>query len=97
VFGSILDQRRQQRVGVITTPDGTEIFYKEWARDSRPFSAMGGLCPGAMVRYDSADSGPLSARLVPTGTTENYEGFPHGMPTTEVETISSDLLGFFRS
>jgi alpha-beta hydrolase superfamily lysophospholipase len=24
------DQRRQQRMGTITTTDGTEIFYKDW-------------------------------------------------------------------
>jgi non-heme chloroperoxidase len=28
---------------------------------------------------------------------KTYKGFPHGMPTTEAETINADLLAFFRS
>jgi non-heme chloroperoxidase len=31
------------------------------------------------------------------GTLKNYKGFPHGMPTTEAETINSDLLEFIKS
>jgi non-heme chloroperoxidase len=41
-----------------------------------------------------ADSGPLSAKLVKNGTLKSYPGFPHGMPTTEAETINADLLAF---
>jgi non-heme chloroperoxidase len=44
-----------------------------------------------------ADSGPLSAQLVQNGTLKTYKGFPHGMPTTEAETINADLLAFLRS
>ena len=44
-----------------------------------------------------ADSGPLSAQLVQNGTLISYPGFPHGMPTTQAETINSDLLDFLRS
>jgi non-heme chloroperoxidase len=44
-----------------------------------------------------ADSGPLSAKLVQNGTLKTYKGFPHGMCTTEAETINADLLAFFRS
>jgi non-heme chloroperoxidase len=44
-----------------------------------------------------ADSAPLSARLLRKGTLKTYEGFPHGMPTTQAETINADLLAFFRS
>src|SRR5215208_2023864 len=44
-----------------------------------------------------ADSGPLSAQLVQNGTLKTYEGFPHGMPTTEAETINADLLAFVQS
>jgi fermentation-respiration switch protein FrsA (DUF1100 family) len=39
-----------------------------------------------------ADSAPLSARLVKNGTLKTYTGFPHGMPTTQAETINADLL-----
>jgi non-heme chloroperoxidase len=44
-----------------------------------------------------ADSGPLSARLLQNGTLKTYAGFPHGMPTTEAETINADLLAFISS
>src|SRR3712207_3885819 len=43
-----------------------------------------------------ANSAPLSAQLLQNGTLKTYEGFPHGMPTTEAETINSDLLDFLR-
>jgi non-heme chloroperoxidase len=44
-----------------------------------------------------ADSGPLSAKLVQNGTLKTYKGFPHGMPTTQAETINADLLAFLQS
>jgi non-heme chloroperoxidase len=44
-----------------------------------------------------ADSAPLSAKLLKNGILKTYEGFPHGMPTTEAETINNDLLSFIRS
>src|SRR5690242_8086122 len=44
-----------------------------------------------------ADSGPLSAKLVRNGTLKTYKGFPHGMPTTQADTINNDLLAFLRS
>jgi len=44
-----------------------------------------------------ADAGPLSAKLLKNGTLKTYKGFPHGMCTTQAETINADLLAFFRS
>jgi non-heme chloroperoxidase len=44
-----------------------------------------------------ADSGPLTARLLKNGTLKTYHGFPHGMPTTQAETINRDLLAFLQS
>src|SRR5207247_2062737 len=41
-----------------------------------------------------ADSGPLSAKLVKGAILKTYKGFPHGMPTTQAETINADLLAF---
>jgi non-heme chloroperoxidase len=43
-----------------------------------------------------ADSGPLSAKLLRNGTLKTYKGFPHGMITTEAETINADLLAFIK-
>lgn len=43
-----------------------------------------------------ADAGPLSAKLLKKGTLKTYKGFPHGMPTTEAETINADLLAFLK-
>jgi non-heme chloroperoxidase len=42
-------------------------------------------------------AGPLSAKLLKNGTLKTYKGFPHGMPTTEADTINSDLLAFIKS
>ena len=44
-----------------------------------------------------ADSAPLSAKLLTNGTLKTYKGFPHGMPTTEAETINADLLAFIQA
>ncbi|HKE96381.1 MAG TPA: alpha/beta hydrolase [Povalibacter sp.] len=44
-----------------------------------------------------ADSGPLSAKLLKKGTLRSYDGFPHGMATTQAEVINADLLAFFKS
>ena len=43
-----------------------------------------------------ADSAPLSAKLLQNGTLKTYQGFPHGMPTTEAATINADLLEFIQ-
>jgi non-heme chloroperoxidase len=44
-----------------------------------------------------ADSGPKSAALLRNGTLKTYSGFPHGMPTTQAETINADLLAFLKA
>ena len=43
-----------------------------------------------------ADAGPLTAKLVKNAILKSYKGFPHGMCTTEAETINRDLLAFIR-
>jgi non-heme chloroperoxidase len=48
-----------------------------------------------IVPYVAA--GPRAAELLPNGTLKTYQGFPHGMPTTEHETINADLLEFLQS
>ena len=44
-----------------------------------------------------ADSGPLSAKLLKTGILKTYKGFPHGMLTTQADTINTDILAFIKS
>jgi non-heme chloroperoxidase len=44
-----------------------------------------------------ADAGPLSAKLVKGAILKTYKGFPHGMPTTNADTINADLLEFIKS
>ncbi len=44
-----------------------------------------------------ADAGPLSAKLLKHGTLKTYKDFPHGMITTQAETVNAELLAFLRS
>jgi non-heme chloroperoxidase len=44
-----------------------------------------------------ADAGPLSAKLLKNATLKTYHGYPHGMPTTNAETINADLLAFVKT
>ena len=48
-----------------------------------------------IVPYSAA--GPLSAKLLKNGTLKTYKDFPHGMPTTQADTINADLLAFLKS
>jgi non-heme chloroperoxidase len=48
-----------------------------------------------IVPYVAA--GPLSAKLLKNGTLITYKDFPHGMPTTQADTINADLLAFLKS
>jgi non-heme chloroperoxidase len=43
-----------------------------------------------------ADAGPLSAKLVKSSTLKTYKGYPHGMCTTNADTINRDLLAFIQ-
>ena len=69
-------------------------FTEDLKRISVPVLVMHGD-DDQIVPY--ADSGPLSAELVQNGTLKTYAGFPHGMPTTEAETINADLLAFLQA
>jgi non-heme chloroperoxidase len=48
-----------------------------------------------IVPYVAA--GPLSAKLLKHGTLKTYKDFPHGMITTQADTINADLLAFLKS
>lgn len=43
------------------------------------------------------DAARLAIKLVKHGTLKTYPGFPHGMATTEAETINRDLLAFIKA
>ena len=43
------------------------------------------------------DAAVLSAKLIPNATLKIYPGFPHGMCTSEADTINADLLAFLKS
>ena len=47
-----------------------------------------------IVPYVAA--GPLSAKLLKNGTLKTYKAFPHGMITTQADTINADLLAFLQ-
>lgn len=47
-----------------------------------------------IVPYE--DAGVLSAKLLQNSILKIYPGYPHGMPTTEADTINADLLAFIR-
>ena len=42
-------------------------------------------------------SGPLSAKLLKSGTLKTYKDLPHGMITTHADVINADLLAFFKA
>jgi non-heme chloroperoxidase len=44
-----------------------------------------------------ADSAPLTAKLLKNAKLRTYAGFPHGMPTTQADTINADLLAFMKT
>jgi non-heme chloroperoxidase len=48
-----------------------------------------------IVPYEN--SGVLSAKLLQNSTLKIYPGYPHGMPTTNADTINADLLAFVKS
>ncbi|MCL1635508.1 alpha/beta hydrolase [Luteimonas sp. SX5] len=43
-----------------------------------------------------ADSAMISSKLLRNATLKIYEGFPHGMCTTQAEVVNRDLLAFLR-
>jgi non-heme chloroperoxidase len=42
-------------------------------------------------------TGALAVKLLPNGKLISYPGFPHGMPTTEADTINKDILAFIKA
>jgi non-heme chloroperoxidase len=44
-----------------------------------------------------ADSAPLTVKLLKHGTLKSYDGFPHGMLSTNPEVLNPDLLAFVKA
>jgi non-heme chloroperoxidase len=44
-----------------------------------------------------ADAGPLSAKLLKNATLKTYEGYPHGMLSTNPDVLNPDILAFIRA
>jgi len=53
-----------------------------------------GMMGSAKAHYDGIVA---FSKLLKNGTLKTYKGFPHGMPTTQAETINADLLAFLKS
>ena len=85
--------------GALAHYDGIVAFSQtDFTEDLRSISVPALVMHGdddQIVPY--ADSGPLSAKLLRNATLKTYKGFPHGMPTTQAETINNDLLAFIKS
>ena len=43
-----------------------------------------------------ADAGAIVGKTAEERNAENLQGLPHGMPTTQADTINADLLAFIR-
>jgi non-heme chloroperoxidase len=76
----------------------TAFFEDDWSADlgkiTVPVLAMNGDAD-QIVPY--ATSGPRTVAIVANGTLKTYAGFPHGMPTTQADTINADLLAFIQA
>jgi len=44
-----------------------------------------------------ADSGQLSAKMLKNGTLKTYEGYPHGMLSTNPDVLNPDILAFLKA
>jgi len=98
--GVIQNWWRQGMMGGIKAHyDGVVAFSQtDFTADLKKFSVPTLVMHGdddQIVPY--ADSGPLSAKLVKGAILKTYKGFPHGMPTTNADTINADLLAFIKA
>ena len=53
------------------------------------------IVPIAVV-FVTAAAGHLSANFLKNRTLKTHKDLPHGMPTTQAETINPDLLAFIK-
>jgi non-heme chloroperoxidase len=97
--GTIQNWWRQGMMGGIKAHyDGIVAFSQtDFTEDLKKFTVP------TLVMHSEDDqivpyvaSGPLSAKLVKGAILKTYKNFPHGMPTTEADTINADLLAFLK-
>jgi non-heme chloroperoxidase len=97
--GTIQNWWRQGMMGGIKAHyDGIVAFSQtDFTEDLKKFTVP------TLVRHSEDDqivpyvaAGPLSAKLVKGAILKTYKNFPHGMPTTEANTINADLLAFLK-
>jgi non-heme chloroperoxidase len=97
--GTIQNWWRQGMMGGVKAHyDGIVAFSQtDFTEDLKKFTAP------TLVMHSEDDqivpyvaAGPLSAKLVKGAVLKTYKSFPHGMPTTEADTINADLLAFFK-
>ena len=79
-------------MGTITTTDGTEIFYKDWG-SGQPLV----FSHGWPLSADDWDTQMMFFLGHGYRVIAHDRRFLHGMPTSETETISADLLTFLQS
>ncbi|MBU2663733.1 alpha/beta hydrolase [Actinoplanes bogorensis] len=76
----------------------TAFVDEDYSEDLRkitvPVLVMHGTAD-QIVPYGTA--APRAIELLKNGVLKTYEGFPHGMPTTQADTINADVLAFIRS
>ncbi len=97
--GTIQNWWRQGMMGGIKAHyDGIVAFSQtDFTEDLKKFTVP------TLVMHSEDDqivpyvaAGPQSAKLVKGAILKTYKNFPHGMPTTEADTINSDLLAFLK-
>jgi non-heme chloroperoxidase len=97
--GTIRNWWRQGMMGGIKAHyDGIVAFSQtDFTEDLKKFTVP------TLVMHSEDDqivpyvaAGPLSAKLVKGAVLKTYKNFPHGMPTTEADTINADLLAFLK-
>ena len=98
--GTIMNWWRQGMMGSAKAhSDGIVAFSQtDFRPDLKRFTVSTLVMHGdddQIVPY--ADAGPLTAKLVRGATLKTYKGFPHGMHTTNPDTVNADLLAFIQS
>jgi non-heme chloroperoxidase len=97
--GTIQNWWRQGMMGGIKAHyDGIVAFSQtDFTEDLKKFTVP------TLVMHSEDDqivpyvaAGPNSAKLVKGAILKTYKNFPHGMPTSEADTINADLLAFLK-